>query len=253
MRVSVAALLATALVLASAPARAADDALAPILITTDEAPPGWSLTDERRADDVDAVPEARAAVQQRWSYRGEDFAIVYFLCGDAADAEGLYERHASTLGAGAVVVPLGPVVVELHDAPNEVWAEAGVLLGFDEAQQHKLVAAALPRGWKLEQEFLAPLNTVAQAREAIGSPIQSVLVQGVRSPLGTVRMNYFLCADARSAMRVYENATARTRPNAFVTLDGPLVIELLAEDRSMLLPALEILEAAPLRSRADRP
>lgn len=241
------------LLLAGAPVLAEEDVLAPVLLTSAEAPANWALTDEQRAEDVAAVPEATAAVRQTWTYRGEAFTIVYFLCADLERAAALYARHARLLGRRAVVAPLGPIVVELHDAPSEVWSTAAVLLGLDEAQQAKLVAATLPAGWGLIEEFLSPPAAVAQAGAALGGPIQSVLVQELQSPNGRVRINYFLSAEPEAAARVYERVSRSTKELTFVTLQGALVLELLAEEREALLPALEILETAPLRQPPRAP
>ncbi len=227
----------------------AEDPLATVVVGTDRAPPGWQLQDERRAEDVSSIPEAIAAVRQQWHYRGEPFEIIYFLCANLDGAAALYARHTRALGREAVIVPRGTIVAELHGAPREVWGVAAALLDIDAAQRRKMVAAALPAGWTVADEFLAPAAEVAHAGAALDAPVQSVLVQEVESPNGRLRINYLLCADRTSAAQVYERSWSVQRANAFVTLDGPVVIEILAANREALLPALEVLEAAPLLVR----
>ena len=236
----------------AAPAGAAD-VFGDVVLGSAEAPPGWQLEEERRAEDVSAIPEATAALQQRWSYRGESFQIIYFGCRDLAQASTLYTRHTLALGREAILAPLGTVVVELHGAPREVWADAGALLGFDGAQTRKVVAAALPAGWTVAEEFLASAREVAEAGAALGAPVQAVLTQVVETPHGDVRVNYLLCANRPSAAEVYERSWSVQRPNTFVTLDGPVVVEIMAEDEEALLPALEVIEAAPLLLRPTTP
>ena len=168
-------------------------------------------------------------MRQRWRYRDEPFTILYFLCDGLGRSAALYRRHAALFGEDAVIAPLGEVVVEIHDAPSEVWVDAGVLLGFDLAQQRKLVAGALPKGFEIAGEFLAAPEAVAQAAKALGVPVQLILVQQLRSSEGVVHLNFVLCADGAGAAEVYERYSA-ANPETFVALQGSVIVELIGSD-----------------------